>query len=187
MPREITRADYEAVFKVYADKAVKRFNMTRNHPPQLFTVKLGPGTGEIAASGSLNKLAPMFHNGTMHKDQLRFLLQELTTPGSQVRRAAGALGVVVPDIVVQINEMWFVTRDAKSKQEAKALGDLTPSEQPDRRECVGIALHSHLFSTMGVNEIFDKPKRHAVLGELLPDDGGTFVGRLSMTIDDEML
>jgi hypothetical protein len=188
MPREIVRADFDALFKLYADKAIKRFNLTGKHPPQLYSVKLGKEPGSIAQTGALNRIAPMFFgDGDFNKDHFRVLLQELTTPGSTIRKAAGAFGFVVPDIVVQINEVWYATETKPAGMtpgEAAKLEYVPPSERPDRQEAVAVFLHAYHFTTMGSCPIVDKPKRHAVMGELFGEDG-KFVGRLSMTLDDE--
>lgn len=189
MPREIIRKDFEALFKMYGDKAVKRFNMSGKHPPQLYGVKLGKEPGSIAETFALNKLAPMFFDtaGPFNKDQFRVLLQDLTTPGSEVRKLAGAFGFAAPDVVVQINEMWFATErktEGMTVEEAAKLEHVPPSERPDRKECIGVGLHAYQYSTMGLCEIHDKPRRHAVIGELFPEDG-KMIGRLSMTLEDE--
>jgi hypothetical protein len=190
MPREIVRADFEALFRLYGDKAVKRFNLTGNHPPQLYSVKLGKEPGSIEKTMSLNKVAPMFHNGASNKNMLREMLKQLTTPGSEIRKMAGAMGVIAPDIVVQINEAWFaqdIRPEGMSVDEFKAFKareHVPPSERPDREEKIAVFLHAYNYTTMGDCPIVDKPKRHAVMGELLPE-GGKFTGRLSMTMDDE--
>jgi hypothetical protein len=193
MPRQITRADFEAVYKQYADKAIKRFNLTGNHPPQLFTVKLGKEPGQIERSGSLNRLAPQFFNGTMHKDVLRLLLQQLTTPGSEIRKVAGALGVVVPDIVVQINEIWLAKNaypegmspeEARKQARKQADEGPRPSERPDREEGIAVWLHTQGYTTAGLCPILDKPRRHAELAALPPEET-LFEGRFSMQTQDE--
>lgn len=190
MPREIVRADFEALFRLYGDKAVKRFNLTGNHPPQLYSVKLGKEPGQIAKTMSLNKIAPMFHDGTSNKNALRTMLTQLTTPGSEIRKMAGAMGAIAPDIVVQINEAWFaqdIRPEGMSVDEFKAFKDrdhVPPSERPDREERIAVFLHAYQHTSMGLCPIVDKPKRHAVMGELLPEDG-KLSGRLSMTLDDE--
>jgi hypothetical protein len=188
MPRPIVREDFEAIFKLYADKARKRFNMTGKHPPQLYSVKLGKEPGQIAETGALNRLAPKFFDGTFEKDAFRHLLQQLTTPGSLIRRAAGATGAVAPDIVVQINEIWAAsvkTPKGMSKEEAMkhAESGPSPSERPDRTEKIMIALHAYQYTTMGFCDIVDKPKRHAEPGVLSPQDI-KFGGRFSMTFED---
>lgn len=190
MPREIVRADFEALFRLYGDKAVKRFNMTGNHPPQLYSVKLGKEPGQIAKTMNLNKIAPIFHNGVSNKNVLRGLLQQLTTPGSEIRKMAGAMGVIAPDIVVQINEAWFaqdMRPEGMSDDEFKAFkarDHVPPSERPDREERIAVFLHAYQHTSMGLCPIVDKPKRHAEMGELQPEDG-KMTGRLSMTTDDE--
>lgn len=191
MSRAIERADFEALFKLYADKAVKRFNMTGKHPPQLFSVKLGRELGTIEETYSLNKVAPMFFDGTFKGSGMRDLLQQLTTPGSYIRKMAGSMGVIVPDIVVQINEIWYVEpkitageNEAEFRKREEA--GPPPSERPDRKEAVCIFLHAYQYSTMGRCPIKDKPRRHAVMGPLETDEG-KLIGRLSMTIDDEQV
>lgn len=190
MSRDIIRADLEALFKLYGDKAVKRFNMTGRHPPQLYGVKLGKEPGQIEKSFSLNKLAPMFFDGTMQKENFRHLLQQLTTPGSFLRKLAVEMDVPLADIVVQINEAWFASEPAEGRTPQQALEDskrdgyVPPSQRPDREERLMIALHMRGYTTMGLCPIVDKPRRHAERGELEPEDI-TFGGRFSMTPDDE--
>lgn len=188
MSRAIERADFEAIYKLYADKAVKRFNMTGNHPAQLYGVKLGKELGKIEGTYSLNQIAPMFFDGTFAKANMRDLLTQLTTPGSYIRRLAGSLGVLAPDIVVQINEIWYVneTKPAGMTDEefrTHAEDGPTPSERPDRKEAIAVFLHAYQYTTMGRCLIQDKPRRHAAMGPLESDDGKV-VGRLSMTLDD---
>lgn len=187
MSRAIERADFEALFKLYADKAVKRFNMTGNHPPQLYGVKLGPELGKIAQTYNLNTVAPMFFDGTFPKVQIRDLLAQLTTPGSLIRKLAVQFDVILPDIVVQINEVWQSNRtkpEGLSEAEFKKLEHLPPSEDPKREEAIAVFMHAYQFSTMGSCPIRSKPRRHAVMGEMFPEDG-KMTGRLSLTIDDE--
>lgn len=185
MARDIVRADFEAIFKQYADKAVKRFNLTGNHPPQLYSVKLGEEPGQIKASYALNKVAPMFFKDIASKNAMRDFLIQMTTPGSLMRKAAQDIGAVVPDIVVQINEIWHKSLDktGMSGEEFKRQSEIPASEHPDRQEAIMVNLHARQFSVMGICMIHDKPKRHAVMGELMGQEY-KMVGRLSMTPDD---
>jgi hypothetical protein len=188
MPREIVRADFEALFRQYADKAVKRFNMMGKHPPQIYGVKLGKEPGQVEKSFSLNMIAPMFFDGSIPKDNIRVLLQDLTTPGSEIRKLGVAMGVPTADVVVQINEAWFTARVAPpgiTREEFDRLhaDDPPPSRSPDRMERIAIFLHAYQYTTMGLCPIVAKPKRHAEMGALEPEDG-KFIGRMSMTIDD---
>ncbi|NUX58719.1 hypothetical protein [Paraburkholderia youngii] len=191
MSRAIVRADFEAIYKLYANKAVKRFNLTRNHPPQLYGVKLGAEPGKIEKSFSLNKVAAMFFDGTIRKENYRDLLQELTIPGSHIRKTAVAFGVTPPDIVIQINEVWMASeRKPAGTTLEGALAEsereeyIPPSRRPDREEKIMVALHAYRYTTMGFCKILDKPKRHAELGPLAPEEI-TFGGQFSMTLDDE--
>ena len=187
MSRSIERADFEAIYKLYADKAVKRFNLTGNHPPQLYGVKLGKELGKIEGTYSLNKVAPLFFDGTFPKAQIRDLLAQLTTPGSPIRKMAVQFDVILPDIVVQINEVWQSNKkkpEGMSDAEFKKLEHQLPSEDPNREEAIAVFMHAYQYSTMGSCPIRSKPRRHAVMGEMFPEDG-KMTGRLSLTIDDE--
>jgi hypothetical protein len=187
MSRDIIRADFEALFKLYGDKAVKRFNMSGKHPPQLYGVKLGKEPGTIDKTFSLSKVAELFFDGTLHKDGMRHLLQQLTTPGSLVRKMAVEFDVPLPDVVVQINETWFTQVERPegiSDEEFRKLDHTPPSQHPDRIEKIVVFLHACRYTTIGACPIFDKPRRHAEMGELEPEDT-TFGGLFSMTLDDE--
>jgi hypothetical protein len=96
---------------------------------------------------------------------------------------AASLGTVVPDIVVQINEVWITVLEGLSQEESERLQNLAPSENPGREERVMIALHVYQYTTMGLCPIRNKPKRHAEMSPLAPEDG-KFTGRMSMTLDD---
>lgn len=186
MPRPITHADFEAVFKVYADKAVKHFNMTGEHPPQLFAVKLGKQPGELERTQSLHKVAAHAFSSGGSKDAFAGVLRELTTPGSDLRKAAAAMGAVIPDIVVQINEAW-VAHETRPKgvrtSDFLKQQRTPPSERPDRGEVILIVLHTTGFSTMGMCAISDTPTRHAAIS-VTPEETAVMTGRMSMTQDD---
>jgi hypothetical protein len=189
MGREIVRADFKALFDEFAPIAVQGFNQLGEHPPMLIFVKLGKEPGEIQNYDVLGReLTHMFFANAQGKRNLAHFLREMTTPGSPIRTMAHEFGLQLPDMVVQICEIWLgaeIRRKNETAEEFQKRADAQPlpSERPDRREAILLAFHTTNYSTMGLCHIVENPRR-CELGELQAE-GGKMIGPLSMTHDDE--
>lgn len=181
MRRFISQEDMTSLYEHFAHKAVEEYNAKGEVPPQLLAVTLDEKPGSIQAvammpSGMVNSF---YRNGAT-KDMLAQLMRMLLAEDSPVREQMKANDMPLPDVVVQISEIWMTHIQSKDPKEAQAEAERMSREgvsnQPNRQEAVMVALHTLDGSMLGHSMIENKKATYSPLAE-----GLTFGGRFAMT------
>lgn len=178
MGRAITRTDFETVYSMIAPEVVRTFNEVGELDPTLILIVLDRDEGRIRSADivSPDTMDAFYPPGMLGIDLMRFR-DDLTTPGSEIRRRMHDADLLLPDIVVHVSEGWETPVSAEHIEQA--VRGRTQYDEA-RRECILIGLQATAYSIAATCPIEDEPQRHAVL-EALPA-GPVFVGdRLSMT------
>lgn len=176
MGRAITRHDFETIYSMIAPEVVRTFNESGASAPVIMLFALD--TREDGKIVDANVISPegleafAFMSVGEEFEGMTTLRDELTRPGSRVRRAMLDAGMTLPDIVVHVAEGWM------TPVLAQAGG---PRKKHERRECIVIEMQALAYSVAAMCPI-DEDTRRATLVPL--PDGPSFVGeRLSMTLD----
>ena len=154
----------------FVTKAIEIFNNGGDVTPQLFMV-------EMSDSGEIHHMAGcdphsmhMLMSDETGKEMFAAFIRDMFDAESPVRIQMKEQKFN-PNVMIQINEAWMSMDASFSK----------PQNDPERKECVLVTIHTEFGSIPVMHFIEDKPKRHVVKEEF-PDESvlGSYKGRFAI-------
>jgi hypothetical protein len=166
----------------FAATAVRICNSGREVSPQLLAMRVGSDGDETRVAPLPPKMVFGFFSDVGGKDALSNFLVGMLTEGHPVQASFEKTVGFAANLIVQITESWVTPADVTLAEcDALESGTVAVSEIPNRAEAVLVSLHMRGLTIPVTSPIFEKPTRHATIGEF-PAQAEllVYVGRLTM-------
>lgn len=127
------------------------------------------------------RVAAFYYRDDAAKGTIPLLVSALLREDSPVRADMVHKSAPLPDLIVQISEIWMI-RKTVPRGTVFDLNDAPrPSQDPERCEGLAIVVHSLTQSVMGTCPIHATPTRHAEYAPAMTEaDGWETDGRMAM-------
>lgn len=151
----------------FAEISKKIFDEDGELSPILFAMQLAPDdTGEmIIERGSIlngETFEKMF-NGEDGKRKMMSFIKDVVDEASELHQHFKKTMEIDVNAVIQVSEAWM------GKQVDPSATVVPPSQDPERKEAVIVAIHNKWCKTVvGVHEVHETPSRHLVVSKLDP-------------------
>lgn len=184
-PKPVTHATYAAVYEKFARMAIDQFNDRGEMPHTFYGVTVDDAAtdgDEVNVTSVIEfggDFAGGFYRDDSRKNLIKPFIRALLHGDTPLRRKLIANKVPLPNLVVQVSELWMATDIIASGATTDLRSPVPPSERPDHQEGIGVFVHSINKTVAQCCPIRNTPQRHA---EFAPVENIEWMtGRISMS------